>query len=63
MLELIRAGGWPMIPIVLLMVVALGIVVERFWSLRRSRVMPPGLGQEVRVGLVTGHPPAAVDEK
>ena len=56
MLELIRAGGWPMIPIVLLMVVALGIVVERFWSLRRSRVMPPGLGQEVRAWVARGKP-------
>lgn len=28
--------------------VALAIVLERFWSLRRSEVLPPGLGQEVR---------------
>ena len=48
MLELVRAGGWPMIPLLLLSAVALGIIVERFWSLRRDRVMPPGLGDEVR---------------
>ncbi len=56
MLELIRAGGWPMIPILLLMVVGLGIVVERFWTLRRDRVMPPGLGQEVRAWVARGKP-------
>ena len=42
MLELIRAGGWPMIPLLLLSAVALAIIVERFWSLRRERVLPPG---------------------
>lgn len=63
MLELIRAGGWPMIPLLLLAVVALGIVVERFWSLRRDRVLPPGLGQEVRAWVARGKPlePAHVD--
>lgn len=32
----------------LLGVLALAIVLERFWSLRRNEVLPPGLGQEVR---------------
>ena len=48
MLELVKAGGWPMIPLLLLAVVALAIVVERFWTLRRKEVLPPGLGDEVR---------------
>ncbi|MFC4727559.1 MotA/TolQ/ExbB proton channel family protein [Coralloluteibacterium thermophilus] len=48
MLELLMAGGWPMIPLVLLSVAALAIVLERFWSLRRGAVLPPGLGEEVR---------------
>lgn len=50
MLELVKAGGWPMIPLLLLGVLALGIVVERFWSLRRKEILPPGLGEEVRTG-------------
>ena len=54
MLELVRAGGWPMIPLVLLSAVALAIIVERFWSLRRLRVMPPGLGDEVRAWVARG---------
>ena len=48
MLELVKAGGWPMIPLLLLAVVALAIVVERFWTLRRKEVLPPKLGEEVR---------------
>jgi biopolymer transport protein ExbB len=47
-LELVKAGGWPMIPLLLLGVLALAIVVERFWSLRRKEILPPGLGEEVR---------------
>lgn len=48
MLELLIAGGWPMIPIVVLSVAAVAIVLERFWTLRRKAVLPDGLGQEVR---------------
>ena len=63
MLELIKAGGWPMIPLLLLTVATVAIVVERFWSLRRTRVMPPGLGAEVRAWVGRGKPldPAHVD--
>ena len=50
MLELIKAGGWPMIPLLLLSALALGIVVERFWSLRRDKVMHRGL-REVHAAL------------
>ncbi|WAC63725.1 MotA/TolQ/ExbB proton channel family protein [Pseudoxanthomonas sp. SL93] len=54
MLELVKAGGWPMIPLLLLGVLALAIVVERFWSLRRREILPPGLGEEVRTWAVKG---------
>lgn len=54
MLELIKAGGWPMIPLLLLTVAALAIIVERFWSLRRERILPPGLGDEVREWVARG---------
>jgi biopolymer transport protein ExbB len=53
-LELVKAGGWPMIPLLLLGVLALAIVVERFWSLRRKEILPPGLGEEVRAWAVKG---------
>ena len=63
MLELIRAGGWPMIPLLLLSAIALAIIVERFWSLRRDKVLPPGLGDEVRLWVGRGKAldPAHVD--
>jgi biopolymer transport protein ExbB len=47
-LELVMAGGWPMIPLLLLSALALALIVERAWTLRRRAVLPPGLGLEVR---------------
>jgi biopolymer transport protein ExbB len=46
-LELMRAGGWLMWPILACSVVAMAIILERLWSLRRRRVMPPGLMEQV----------------
>ena len=43
MFELVKAGGWLMVPIILCSVVALAIVGERFWALRRERVTPKHL--------------------
>lgn len=40
MFELVKAGGWLMLPIIACSVVALAIVVERFWSLQHRRVVP-----------------------
>ena len=54
MLELVKAGGWPMLPLLLLSAVALAIIVERFWALRRKAVLPPGLGEEVRAWAARG---------
>jgi len=53
-LELVKAGGWPMLPLLLLSAAALAIIVERFWALRRKSVLPPGLGEEVRAWAVRG---------
>ena len=54
MLELVKAGGWPMLPLLLLSAIALAIIVERFWALRRKSVLPPGLGGEVRAWASRG---------
>lgn len=43
MLELLQAGGWLMLPIIACSVVAMAIVMERLWSLRRRRIMPDQL--------------------
>ncbi len=47
MLEILRAGGWALAPIILCSAIALGIVLERLWSLRRDTVLPPGLAVQV----------------
>lgn len=54
MLELVKAGGWPMIPLLLLSALGLAIIVERCWTLRRGAVLPPGLGREVREWAARG---------
>lgn len=43
MWELVKAGGWMMLPILLSSVAAMAIVAERLWTLRLSRVAPPQL--------------------
>lgn len=48
MLELIKAGGWVMVPLIAIAILATAIILERFWTLRRREVLPPGLGEEVR---------------
>ncbi|MEM7706927.1 MAG: MotA/TolQ/ExbB proton channel family protein [Pseudomonadota bacterium] len=48
MLEIIRQGGWLMLPILACSAIAMGIVLERFWTLRRKVVNPPDLGQQVQ---------------
>ena len=47
MLEIILAGGWLMAPILLCSTLAVAIIIERFWSLRRSKVVPDGVGSMV----------------
>lgn len=40
MLELLRPGGFIMIPLLVCSVIALAIVIERFWTLRNERIAP-----------------------
>lgn len=47
MLEIIKAGGWVMWPILAGSVIALGIIIERFWTLRAARIAPSGLAARV----------------
>jgi biopolymer transport protein ExbB len=47
-LEILMAGGWAMVPILMCSAVALAIILERFWSLRQNTVAPPELGEQVR---------------
>jgi biopolymer transport protein ExbB len=47
-LEIIIAGGWLMAPIILCSILALTIITERFWTLRRSKAVPRGIGEQVK---------------
>ncbi|WP_018955121.1 MotA/TolQ/ExbB proton channel family protein [Thioalkalivibrio sulfidiphilus] len=57
MFELVKAGGWLMLPIIACSVVALAIIVERFWSLQQRRVNPRHLvvqiWQMIQAGQLT----------
>jgi len=47
MLEIIQSGGWMMMPIIVCSILALGITVERFWTLRPAQVAPRDLLAQV----------------
>lgn len=52
MLHIIEAAGWPIYPLILCSIIALGIIGERFYSLRKDFVAPrdllPKVVQEYR---------------
>ncbi len=43
MLEIVKSGGWLMVPIILCSVVALAISAERAWALQKRRICPTHL--------------------
>lgn len=43
MFELVKSGGWLMLPIILCSIISISIIAERFWSLRREKVLPEHL--------------------
>lgn len=46
MLSIIQAAGWPIWFIIMCSVICVAIIGERFWTLRRSAVLPPNLFQD-----------------
>ncbi|MGB0866514.1 MAG: MotA/TolQ/ExbB proton channel family protein, partial [Granulosicoccaceae bacterium] len=46
MLDIILAGGWLMLPIVVSSIVALGIIFERFYALQEKRVIPASTAEQ-----------------
>jgi biopolymer transport protein ExbB len=46
-LELVKAGGWLMLPIIACSIVAVAIIAERLWSLQLRRVIPKNLVAQV----------------
>jgi biopolymer transport protein ExbB len=45
--SIIQAAGWPIWPLILCSVIALALIIERFFYLRRAQVAPPKLLDEV----------------
>ncbi len=43
MFEIVQAGGWLMVPIILCSVISAAICVERFWTLRSQQIAPRNL--------------------
>ncbi len=55
MLEIMKAGGWLMWPILLCSIISLAIIAERFWSLRKKRIAPGNLVAQVWQWEKVGH--------
>jgi biopolymer transport protein ExbB len=47
MVEIVKSGGYLMAPIIICAIIAMGIVLERFWTLRQKRVIPEDLTSQV----------------
>ena len=49
MFSIIQAAGWPIWPLVACSILALALVIERFVSLKTSKIVPPKLLEEVLI--------------
>jgi biopolymer transport protein ExbB len=47
MLEIVKSGGWLMLPIIICSVISAAIILERLWMLQMSRVLPKNLTRQV----------------
>ena len=47
MWDIIKAAGWPIWPLIFVSIVALALIIERAWTLRRTQIIPPGLVDKV----------------
>ncbi len=47
MVEIVKSGGWLMLPIILCAIIAMGIILERWWTLQQKRVIPEDLTSKV----------------
>ena len=47
MFEIVRSGGWLMLPIILCSIIAIAIIIERFWTLSPARIAPRNALAEV----------------
>src|SRR3569832_2059114 len=53
--EIVKSGGWVMVPILLCSVAAVAIIAERLWALREPRVCPRHLVDQIWQWAKSGH--------
>jgi biopolymer transport protein ExbB len=56
LLSIIQAAGWPIWPLVVCSILALALVIERFMSLKTSKIAPPQLLDEALAASRTSVP-------
>lgn len=47
MFSILKAAGWPIYPLLLTSIIAVALIIERGFALRRAKVVPPGLLKNV----------------
>jgi biopolymer transport protein ExbB len=43
--SILKAAGWPIYPLLLASIIAVALIIERSFALRRAKIVPPGLLQ------------------
>ena len=43
MFEIIKAAGWPIWPLLIVSIIAVALIIERFITLRKNKIIPDGL--------------------
>ncbi len=61
MIHVLKSGGLVMIPLGILSVIAMAIIIERFWILRRSQYLKPATVATINQFLAAGRYRQAVD--
>jgi len=51
---IVQAAGWPIWPLLLASVISVALIIERLFTLRRRKIVPPGLLQQAVSGFRPG---------
>jgi biopolymer transport protein ExbB len=62
-LDILRAAGWPIWPLLAASVIALALVIERFLSLRAANIQPAGLVDDLIQALQSGRVDTSLPDK
>ena len=54
MYAIVQAAGWPIWPLLLASVISVALIIERLFTLRRRKIVPPGLLQQAVSGFRPG---------